>query len=339
MKSLYFLGAIFILAITKSNAQVIAVQQGSRNLFFYNLDSALTNAQNGDTIYIPGGSFPLSVAINKRLYIIGVGHDPDSTTATFRTVVNGQIILQNGASGGLLMGIVCPNGASPRSVQTLSNYTISRCNLGGVAFDSLATDITIRESILFGFCLNAWCGGTASISGSPLRLTLLNSILYNKISAQNAIIKNNIFLYDCCTAFCSSVGVDNSIIENNIIKCSNYLGTNNVYRNNINLGVNGLSSYGNQGSDNVIGGVPLDSIFVYYINNGEIYNSNFHLRKGSPYVKAGTDGTEVGIYGSTFPWKEGSVPENPHISSKNIDFRNDINGNIRVQIKVKAQTN
>ena len=68
-----------------------------------------------------------------------------------------------------------------------------------------------------------------------------------------------------------------------------------------------------------------------------IYTYNLHLRPNSPLHNAGTDGTDIGIYGGLFPWKEGSVPFNPHIQTKTIGNITDGNGNLQINIKVKAQ--
>ena len=64
---------------------------------------------------------------------------------------------------------------------------------------------------------------------------------------------------------------------------------------------------------------------------------NFHLRPGCLGKNAGTDGTDLGIYGGSFPWKNGSLPPNPHIQTKNISSATDPIGNLNVNIKVKAQ--
>jgi hypothetical protein len=47
----------------------------------------------------------------------------------------------------------------------------------------------------------------------------------------------------------------------------------------------------------------------------------------------------VGIYGGLFPYKEGAVPLNPHISLKNIAPQTDVNGDLNIQLKVNAQDN
>ena len=110
----------------------------------------------------------------------------------------------------------------------------------------------------------------------------------------------------------------NCTVENNIFKSfSNSANSNCIFRNNVNGGVNGTDGQGNQGSGNYFDNLPLDSVFVNYNSSfGLNYSSNFQLRSNSPYLVAGTDGTDIGIYGGPFPWKEGSIPFNPHLSVK-----------------------
>jgi hypothetical protein len=45
----------------------------------------------------------------------------------------------------------------------------------------------------------------------------------------------------------------------------------------------------------------------------------------------------VGIYGGAFPWKEGSIPNTPHVTNKNIGHTTNSNGTLPVNIKVAAQ--
>src|SRR5690606_38454734 len=84
----------------------------------------------------------------------------------------------------------------------------------------------------------------------------------------------------------------------------------------------------------------LDKIFVKLDTSfTNFYTQDFHLKTDSPGKNAGSDGTDVGIYGTNEPTKEGWVPSNPHISFKNISSQIDANGNLKATFKVKAQNN
>ena len=89
-----------------SFAQRTFVRQNGTPSVYYQIDSVFLTAQNGDTIYLPGGAFQIgTLYIDKKLVIIGAGHYPDSTLATYATTLNGYITLKNGASLGSISGI------------------------------------------------------------------------------------------------------------------------------------------------------------------------------------------------------------------------------------------
>ncbi|MBL4585431.1 MAG: hypothetical protein JKX84_00010, partial [Flavobacteriales bacterium] len=58
---------------------------------------------------------------------------------------------------------------------------------------------------------------------------------------------------------------------------------------------------------------------------------------GSPGAGAGTDGTDVGIYGGSYPYKHGAVPFNPHVQINQIDNQTNGQGELPVNIRVAAQ--
>jgi hypothetical protein len=84
-------------------------------------------------------------------------------------------------------------------------------------------------------------------------------------------------------------------------------------------------------------GIDRATIFVNQTGTPFDYSHNYHLQAPTTYL--GTDNSEVGIYGGTFPYKEGAVPGNPHIQIKNIAPTTDANGDLHIQIQVGAQTN
>src|ERR1017187_10532 len=86
---IFMLIACFIVTASGASAQnLIAVQHGGTNTFYTTIDSAITMANSGDNVYIPGGYFNFTsgtIIINKPLNIFGVGYNMDSTMATFNT--------------------------------------------------------------------------------------------------------------------------------------------------------------------------------------------------------------------------------------------------------------
>lgn len=80
-----------------------------------------------------------------------------------------------------------------------------------------------------------------------------------------------------------------------------------------------------------------------FVNPSNPYNfaqfplADFHLNNPASYL--GTDGTQIGLFGGSKPFKQGGLPENPHIRYKNIAPQTDNNGLLSIDIKVGAQSN
>src|SRR6056297_1566225 len=81
----------------------IVVQNGGASVY-KTIDEAYENATNGDTIYLPGGSFNMPL-INKSLVWIGVGYHPDSTEATYYTRINNAVSFQGDCDNSVVTGI------------------------------------------------------------------------------------------------------------------------------------------------------------------------------------------------------------------------------------------
>jgi len=347
---------------------LIAVQNESTQKFYTSLDTAITYAQEGDTVYIPGGSFTLSTSIDKSIHIIGVGHNPNSTSATGFSQILGDIILLNGSDNSSFEGLYL-NGYrfsfGLNSLQDISGVIIRRCHIfypasipysGAISFFDLGSqahyqNILITENVIIlsdgnggNIANNIGIGGLCANCMVIQNIIISNNIIIIPNSAFSGIsgislncdIKNNIILGGQYPfASLNACNVDNNIIfsnapSSNIINC--------VFKNN--LAGDTLENIGSSNTFiNSIGNVLFNTVFINVPAQTFNYSYNFHLQSTSMGKNAGTDGSDVGIYGGAFPWKEGSIPFNPHISSKIIDTQNDANGNIRVRIKVKAQSN
>jgi hypothetical protein len=320
--------AILCLTGMVINAQnSIALQTKGTTVFYQVLDSAITHALDGDTLYLSGGVFGVSGTLNKRLHLVGVGHHPDSTKSTSSTNLLSELKLGSGSARGSITGI---NMASNYiSIQgSLDNYIISRCNLSISSSTNNVSNLLCIENVLKNIDING-----------------NNNIFYNNIIQESGLrfgtsntLKNNIFLG---VYFLSYNGLINySLFENNIFLNGSNDFTGNVYsnsfKNNLFLTNFNLNRNSNFGIGN-LGNQPQSSVFINQSGNTFDYTHDYHINPDSPAKNAGTDGTDIGIYGGLFPWKEGSVPFNPHIQSLILDSKTDKDGNLNVKIKVQAQ--
>jgi len=334
--TLAIVGFIFLMTGAANAQNLIAVQNGGTASIYTTLDLAITHAQNGDTIYIPGGAYTLSMPIEKRIHIIGVGHNPDSTLATGYTRINGDLNLINQASNGSLIGVYL-NGIL-LSGDNISNYQILRSRLGTLHLTSTTTSWSFIENIM-GACF-------VTEKKGALNCFLSNNIFTSTISSEvrgylSSVFKNNIFLSqaNCAWGTCAlPIIADSCRFENNIFisterSCGDI--TNSAMDNNLFVEDISIASWNDWGSNNILNQAQT-SIFVNQTGSNFDYSHDYHLQTSSPGKNAGKDGTDIGIYGGAFPWKAGSVPPNPHIQFENVGGI-DVTGNLHVKIKVAAQ--
>lgn len=300
---------------------------------------AYNAAQNGDTLYIPGGAFAAPSLIDKQLYIFGAGYHPDSTQATNPTLITGNFNLGENSDNSMIEGIQIANQVVVGYNISASFISFKRCRFNsGVSFSGTGTSNTsinnaFVECILIGdLSLN-------NLSNS----TLLNCILQGRVlDSKSNVFKNNIYLYNSG----NYDGVfhrpyynefSNSIF---IITNGSYLiydaSDGNLFFNNL-----FVASTPNYGGNNIVTGnytgVTATSVFVNQNGNTFSYAHDYHLQNPTLYI--GNESTQVGIYGGNFPFKAGSVPINPHIGSKTIAPQTSPNGELQINIRVTAQNN
>lgn len=340
MKKQRLLFTLFIAIATSMtvNAQTIALHSSNGVQIIKGnlaLATAYTTAQNGDTLYLSGGAFTPPAAFDKQLMIFGAGHYDDSTLVTGKTFINGNVTLSENADLFYLEGVEITGNFTFTHNNSINNAVIKRCKINGQFI------------------------ATGDLSRPSYNLSLIGNVLVQRLNLENiqtSLISNNIM----CNTFLLSDGnlITNNIImgfiwgssmdflffgnnntlNNNIILWEGYSadvnGSGNVFNNN--LYVEPTPNYGPSAiSHGNYTGILQSSIFVNQTGTTFNYGHNYHLQAPSTYL--GTDNTEVGIYGGTFPYKEGGVPLNPNIQFKNIAPTTDANGDLQIQIKVKAQ--
>jgi hypothetical protein len=306
---------------------------------YSHIDSALKYAEDGDYLYLPGGtiSTPGNLIFKKRLNVIGTGHYPDSTSATGITIINSNVVFLTESSGSMLQGVFIVgsmylgNAANNGAVK---NLLISRCSFitmhlspDGVN-NSGAEHILIRENIVRG-----------DIALSVSRNVLVeNSVIHGGIlyGGGQTIVRNCIMLRTSGNAVVASNGTR---FENNIFLTSggfwagnnyNIQFYNNVFRETDPIGASPMHLNNKFSITNLFVGAP---------EGGFSYTGNYRLKSDSPAKNAGFDGKDCGIYGGANPYKDGALPVNPHIRAKVLPAQTDAQGKINVQVTVAAQNN
>lgn len=336
-KSIIIFFAILSLINNAGKAQnLIAVQNGSNSTFYSSLNSAIMQAQNGDTVYVPGGSWNIgTLHINKSLSIIGTGYNPDSSQASGVCYFLGNIFLEHGCSMGSLTGIYLQGDIyHADSSDIINSFKIYRCRLSNIDFSNNSSFWYVKENVIEGNI-----DGIYGIAHDNIFLNNIIGGVFMRMGFNN-IINNNIFI-----GVTYAIGswnyfpyVSNCVLKNNIFLSSTPIGysNNNLFYNNLFV-ENITFPYGsNYGANNFVAQTQ-SSIFINQTGNTFNYTHDYHLKLSCPGKNAGTDGTDLGIYGTVNPFKVGALPYSPHIQFKSVGTETSIQGTLPVNIKVEAQ--
>ena len=340
MKRLVMITTMAIAFFNVATAQISIVIQNNDKVFESSkIDTIINHIEQGDTIYLPGGNIVLTgeLRIDKEVHIIGAGHYPDSTSATSYTHVSGSNVrFVPGSDNSSITGINLNRDLyfGLTVDEAVSNITISRSSLSNIycGYGNVRNTpnnfINLRENVIRG-SLNC-----ADVQHLLVEKNIINGRIDNL--TDNAVFRNNIFLYQGSYSVfrtCTGITVNNNIFVRDDHGLSASTINNNLFRLNF-VAVSGT----NLGSGNIVNN-GIDSLFVNSDGDAAFsYTTNYHLHPDCDGIGAGTDGTEIGIYGSTSPYKEGAVPFNPHIRFINIRSESE-NGILPVEIHVAAQEN
>jgi hypothetical protein len=320
---------------------------------YQQLDSAIYYAVDGDHIYLPPGAYNIgTITINKEIRMFGVGYDPDSTTATGITLLIGNMKLVTGADSSFLTGFELTGYlqfGNSQNDQKLYNVTLSRLKCASMKLGHTNSATYYSHNIYISECI------TGDIEVFYVQNLLIELSIITGIVSQlenNVIFRNNIFTYNAPPTSCADNGplggssgdnVKGALFENNIFFDTAPITPKNGFCNIVST-VN--CTYNNNmftvpyafpvGSNNIGTNNVTDSIAGVMVNPCSTYSNacDFHLIPNSVCANAGTDGTDIGIYGTLQPFKEGAIPINPHIRSKSITTQDNT---IYLNINVSAQ--
>ncbi len=334
MKRLSFIIIALLFSYIAANAQNdIAVVRPDTTAFFYKIADAVTYAQSGDTIYLPGRSFVESITITKELHIIGTGHYIDSTQASGRTALYGTITFQNGSDNTSIEGLFINNDIVISNGHVSSNISIQRCSFYNLGFNyGEVTGLLISECIQRGTVIN----GNSNHKNVLIEKCIMNGEL-NRF--ENATLVTNCIFLKSTSGYGPIYLLKSSYIENCVFVSTGYFDnscTGCTYTNNLMVSSSTIAT-SNAGYNN-LQGVNVTTIFdTYNTANAFSYDDNYHLQTRTDIGSSGLNVNNLGLYDNTLPYKSSAVPVTPHISTKTIARETDSNGKLSVQIKAIAQ--
>lgn len=330
----------------------IVVQGNGAPAVFTAFDAAVAAAEPGDRLYLSGGSFnfPGNLAIDKELHLIGAGIHPDSTQVTgVTTLINASgaapLRILSSASGSTFTGIRITTVSGGNSNLVLrygtgdsdddpTDVVFQRCwfqgevQLGTASSNGATTafDECIfhgqfdgkGKSGVFTRCIIANGFNTITLTGLAGSSVVENCVVLGTIQANNGVIVRNSFLRT--SGGYASYSCTNCTFQNNITPCQTVVSTSPgaVLTNNLTE-------------------VVLANVFVSETNGFYEVSDDLHMAPGSPGAGHGTDGNDVGVYGTASPYKPGAVPFNPHYIQADIAPSTSVSGALPVNIRVAAQ--
>ncbi len=347
-RTLLLLALPFLGFTASAQLQRIVVQGTGAPQVFTDITSALTAAQSGDKLYLSGGTFSSATPIvfDKQLHVIGAGMGPDSSAVTGITVLSTEgtndILLTTAASGSTFTGIRFDPGqyfqyGTSDADDDPTGVIFERCTFDTRLIADNGTNGS--SSTLFLECIfHSFLYGADGTSA-----TLERCILDHQAGtgAEISGFSNGLIMRHCIGLGTRVGNSDNCIIENCIFTRTSapfWQSNGATLTNNLLVSTSLVSNMGGfVSTDNVLG-VPVTDIFINEDNADFEWTDDLHLQPSSVGIGMASDGTEVGIYGTSSPFKEGAVPFNPHYRSATIDAATNANGDLPVNIRVAAQT-
>ncbi len=321
MKNLLTLLSLIMCTVIIQAQTVITVDNTTGSGADYtSLQAALLDANSGDTLQVHSSPTAYgAITIDKTVYIIGTGHNP---------AANSDVEVANIAH--ITLKSNCAN-------TTINGLQLTSVSVGTPIVD--ITDITFRN-----------CKITSSISGvsnGNVQNWVIEGNLFvhgsvNAASSYNWLIRNNIFRtnYYAFSNLNSSVTISNNLViittDNLFNVCDGPTVNNNIFyvtsgattigftsttlsaSNNLTFAGNGASLGNFPGTDNQ-NNVDPEFISATNATIGNYYTSNYWSEAGSPAEDAGTDGTDIGLYGGAFGYHQDGKPSDiPYMLSLGI---------------------
>ncbi len=197
-------------------------------------------------------------------------------------------------------------------------------------------------------------------NSSSRDLIIANNIILSYLEAfgfgtSSILITNNIFVggYNLGYFDIKKVIFTNNIFYGVSIRAyaypTNFYFSYTIWNSNISIGGGSYTAFpltgSNTGSNNH---EDVDPMFVSAAGYVFHYTDDYHLQPGSPGIAAGTDGTNIGIYGGPFPFPDGGISGGgyqtsqetpiPQIYEMNVlNSALPVNGDLHIDVKAHSQ--
>ncbi|MFT3681500.1 MAG: hypothetical protein QM791_14600 [Ferruginibacter sp.] len=285
----------------------------------------------GDTLMIEGSTTNYgNTTLSKRLVLFGPGYfltaNPQTQASPLQAVLY-NLTLGSAASGTVIAGLSFhpASGSYTPYINNASNIVIMRCYLPSpVVIIGTVSNVQIIQNYFVGTALdinstaytfnnislkNNYIGAALSIASADTYQRIFSSVENNifngNVALTATIFRSNIIVPTTATVTISSGSIENNLVSNGQLPTSN--GNQTYVAANLFAGAAGNSTDG-----------------------------QYKLKAGSPYLAAGYNGIQPGIFGGTTAYVLSGQPPVPAIYQFTADgFVNKQDG-LPINIKVKA---
>lgn len=331
---------------------------------FTNVDAAIAASGSGDTIYVHGSQFTYpDFSVTKRLVIIGAGYNSNNQfnlpTVVSTIWLNRDTGLQN-ASGTVITGFLITSQIRNNGNPGVDNITIfrNRINNGIYTYNASISSIYSNGWLIYNNIVSQILGGSGgATSASTGNITIQNNIITSNItgfSMSSVLIDHNVFHgNDALSTMYYSTVTNNIFIRttgnaftNSVSFCTFNNNLSNLTTVSPTAPTNSFLGNNNSGAGNF---VAVDPLFVNVTNlNTYATTFDYRLQASSTIRNAGTDVTDLGIYGGARPFPSGgasgsgydtsALPPIPQVTEVNI-FNASLQPGTPLNVNVKAKVN
>jgi hypothetical protein len=337
MKTSLLSFGILLFAAGSMNANVITCSNNAINAGMYTtIQAAHDAAAVGDTVYVMGSPTSYGdLTIKTRITLVGAGYALNGTQYNYSTTL-GNIYFDtvgfgNAVSGTHLMGLWF-QGTNQTGSGSINNITIERCFVNST-INVYGHNWNIRNNNVYYI----------NVSNNAYIYIQNNFIGYVQYSNQpTVVLSNNDFVNYSGTLF---YNISNMLIANNIFYYDNPTTgvTGSTFSNNITTASTAmvLPSAGNTGANNINNtppGFTDATIPSSTVTQGSISGYNWTLKSTSPGHLKGTDNTDIGAYGGSYPMPNlTGATRIPQMQLFNVSGVVPQGGNLNVNFKARKQ--
>lgn len=294
------------------------------------LQAAVDAAASGDVILIYGSSKDygtVEIPATKALTLRGPGWNTIYRQTNVSASIN-EIWLAATAHDITIEGLVFSTlqmryGAfdvpSNRNIYDQYNVTVQFCQFNSIYLNDRSSNVSIKNN----YCDGIIDGANKVTSNIIVEHNILK-YLDNMWHSVNAIIDHNLFLGGALRGIMTDVVFSNNIFYysavNNDAMNSCVFSNNLTYYPDIPIIAHFYVSGTSSNIHNTVNytGADLqnvDPLFVSAITQAYNAQLDYHLQANSPCKNAGTDGSDLGIYGNGYRFSKTGEPETPAVRS------------------------